>query len=151
MGVTIKFDKSACAARIRNAAEGRALLITSEQVLKDCNKYCPKDQSTLIDSSIIHSQPEKGRLIWKTPYARHLYYGVIMVDPQTGKACFPISDGLGGERLVSRKGVKKVPSNREFKFADGRKKLWCLEAKARHKKDWQKVYEKYFRESLKRR
>lgn len=151
MSFTVKFDRAACAARIRNAAEGRALLETSEQVLEDCNMFCPEDQGTLIDSSYIHSQPEKGKLIWKTPYARHLYYGVIMVDPETGLACFPISDGLGGEMLVSRKGVKKEKSNREFEFANGRKKLWCLEAKSKYRKDWQKVYDRAFKEDLSRR
>ena len=43
MSVTVKFDKEACIARIKNAAEGEALFITSEQVLKDCNYYCKQD------------------------------------------------------------------------------------------------------------
>ena len=74
MSFTVKFDKDACIARIKNAAEGEALAITSEQVLKDSNKYCPKDQGTLINSSLTNSQPEKGKLVWKTPYARKQYY-----------------------------------------------------------------------------
>lgn len=129
MSVTVKFDKEACIARIKNAAEGEALLQASAQILKSCNKYCPQDTGTLISSSQTHSQLQKGKLVWKTPYARHLYYGIIMVDPLTGKACFPIDDGTGGEILVSRKGVKKEKSNREFHFADGRQKLWCHYAK----------------------
>lgn len=74
MSVTVKFDKAACIERIRGAAEGKALLIASEQVLKDCNYYCKQDQGTLISSSITHSQLEKGKLIWKTPYAKKQYY-----------------------------------------------------------------------------
>lgn len=74
MSVTVKFDKEACIARVKGAAEGKALLIASEQVLKDCNYYCKQDQGTLISSSITHSQPEKGKLIWKTPYAKKQYY-----------------------------------------------------------------------------
>lgn len=74
MSVTVNFDKAACMERIRGAAEGKALLIASEQVLKDCNYYCKQDQGTLISSSITHSQPEKGKLIWKTPYAKKQYY-----------------------------------------------------------------------------
>lgn len=74
MSCEVKFDKAACMARVRNAAEGKALYIASEQVLKDCNYYCKQDQSGLINSSLIHSQPEKGRLIWKTPYAKKQYY-----------------------------------------------------------------------------
>lgn len=74
MSVTVKFDKAACMARVKGAAEGKALLIASEQVLKDCNYYCKQDQGTLITSSITHSQLEKGKLIWKTPYAKKQYY-----------------------------------------------------------------------------
>lgn len=74
MSVTVKFDKAACIERIRGAAEGKALLIASEQVLKDCNYYCKQDQGTLISSSITHSQLDKGKLIWKTPYAKKQYY-----------------------------------------------------------------------------
>lgn len=74
MSVTVRFDKNTCAARIKKAAEGMALCVVSEQVLKDCNYYCKQDQGTLISSSITHSQPEKGRLIWKTPYAKKQYY-----------------------------------------------------------------------------
>ena len=150
MSCEVKFDKAACMARVRNAAEGKALYIASEQVLKDCNKYCPRDQSGLINSSLTHSQPEKGKLVWKTPYARHLYYGIIMVDPETGKACFPISDGNGGTRLVSRKGVKKVKSSREFSFENG-EKMWCHKAKTVHKKEWKKAFETVFQNEMRRK
>ena len=117
MGFTVKFDKYACAARIRNAAEGRALLITSEQVLKDCNYYCKQDQGTLIDSSIIHSLTDKCTLVWKGPYAKKQYY--------------------------LKSASTDVNPNASW--------MWCHKAKARWGKDWQKVYEKYFKESLKRR
>lgn len=86
--------------------------------------------------SLTNSDLEKGHLVWKTPYARHLYYGIIMVDPKTGKACFPI-----GDQLYSRKGVKKVKSNREFRFAGRGRKLWAQAAAAQHKEDWKAVYE----------
>lgn len=74
MGVKITFDKNACAARIKAAAEGEALFITSKQVLDNCNYYCKQDQGTLIASSLTHSIPEKGKLIWQTPYAKKQYY-----------------------------------------------------------------------------
>lgn len=151
MNVTVKFDKAACIERVRGAAEGKALLIASEQVLKDCNYYCKQDQGTLISSSITHSQLEKGKLIWKTPYARHLYYGIIMVDPLTGKACFPIDDGMGGEILISRKGVKKEKSNREFNFSEGRQKMWCHYAKSKHSKEWKKVFDTVFRNEMRKK
>lgn len=117
MSFTVRFDRTACAARIRTAAEGRALLITSEQVLKDCNYYCKQDQSGLINSSLIHSQPEKGKLIWKTPYAKRQYY--------------------------LNSASTDVNPNASW--------MWCHKAKARWGKDWQKMYNKAFKEDLTRR
>lgn len=73
MGIIVKFDKSAAIARIK-AANGKALTITTEQALKDCNYYCKQDQSGLINSSITASEPEKGVMKWHTPYARRQYY-----------------------------------------------------------------------------
>lgn len=71
--VTVSFDKNAVKAKIK-AAEGKALFITTEQALEDCNIYCKQDQGTLIASSQTASKPEKGQLIWDTPYARKQYY-----------------------------------------------------------------------------
>lgn len=118
------------------AANETATHAMAQQALKDCNVYCPKDQSVLINSSLTNSDLSHGHLIWKTPYARHLYYGIIMVDPKTGKACFPI-----GDQLYSRKGIKKVKSGREFHFSGRGRKLWAQAAAAQHKDDWKAVYE----------
>lgn len=117
MSFTVTFDKSACAARIREAAEGRALFITSEQVLKDCNYYCKQDQGTLIDSSITHSVLEKGRLIWRTPYAKRQYYLNAANTDVNANAVW----------------------------------MWCHKAKAKHKKDWNKIYDTAFKNDLNRR
>lgn len=111
----------------------------SQQALTDCNEYCPQDQGGLKNSSQIHSDFENGKLKWQTPYARHLYYGIIMVDPKTGKACFPV-----GDQLYSRKGVTKVKSGREFKFNGKACKLWAHKAASEHKEDWRLIYEKVF-------
>ncbi|AJH78126.1 MULTISPECIES: minor capsid protein [Heyndrickxia] len=48
--------------------------ITSQQVLKDCNYYIPKDKGTLERSSLQASDLERGEIVWDTPYARRLYY-----------------------------------------------------------------------------
>ena len=112
----ININVSTILAKAEKANEA-ATHAMSQQALKDCNVYCPKDQSGLINSSLTNSDLEKGHLVWKTPYARHLYYGIIMVDPKTGKACFPI-----GDQLYSRK-------------------LWAQAAAAQHKEDWKAVYE----------
>ena len=52
------------------------LPILSEEILADCNEYCKEDTGTLIQSSLIHSQLDKGKLIWQTPYARRQYWDI---------------------------------------------------------------------------
>jgi len=51
-----------------------ALLAVSEQALADCNRYARDDTGRLIASSKTASDPANGRLIWRTPYARRVYY-----------------------------------------------------------------------------
>lgn len=72
-GIKILFNKTMVEMKIKGASK-KALEITSQQALKDCNNYCKQDRSGLINSSITASQPEKGVLRWKTPYARKQYY-----------------------------------------------------------------------------
>lgn len=48
----------------------------SSQILKDCNEYCKEAELTLVNSSLIHSQLDKGLLIWNTPYAARQYYAI---------------------------------------------------------------------------
>ncbi len=73
MAVTVKFDKNAVKMRLLGATK-KAIIATSTQALKDSNYYCKEDQEGLINSSITHSDFEKGLLIWKTPYAKMQYY-----------------------------------------------------------------------------
>ncbi|MEA5144920.1 MAG: minor capsid protein [Candidatus Limiplasma sp.] len=40
----------------------------------DCNRYVRIDQGTLRKSSYSASQPDKGLIVWSTPYARRVYY-----------------------------------------------------------------------------
>lgn len=73
MSVHINIDREAIILRIKQA-KSQALTITSNEALKDCNYYCKEDQEGLINSSLIHSEPEKGILRWDTPYAKRQYY-----------------------------------------------------------------------------
>ena len=54
-------------------ATQRAIAMTSEQALKDCNFYCKHDYGALIESSHIHSDIDGGVLKWVTPYAEFQY------------------------------------------------------------------------------
>lgn len=75
MPVKITFDKSRCVTRITNSFKSGLGLLASE-VLNDCNQYCKEDTGILIASSYLHSELDKGRLVWNTPYARRQYWEI---------------------------------------------------------------------------
>lgn len=75
MNVTVKININTAKIKSRiSAAKKRAMHDTSQQALADCNYYCKKDQSSLIDSSQTYSDFENGKLCWNTVYARKQYY-----------------------------------------------------------------------------
>lgn len=71
--VRVSLDLNSTVQRMKEASD-KAIYTTSQQALKDCNYFCKQDQGTLISSSQTHSDFEKGRLVWHTPYARKQYY-----------------------------------------------------------------------------
>lgn len=140
MPVSININSAQIAMNIRAAAD-KAVGITAQTVLDDCNEYVPEDQKTLVDSSANHSDILHGKLVWATPYARYLYHGVLMVDPKTGSAW-------------AREGQTKVLTSPEKALTFDKQKHpnagshWCERAQADHGKEWQEKYEKAFREEL---
>lgn len=72
MTVDVKVNFTDLDSILDRAAE-YGVFASSEQALKDCNYLCKQDTSALINSSLIHSEPEKGILRWVTPYAEYQY------------------------------------------------------------------------------
>ena len=71
----VKIDKTTVKLKVENAFN-RPLALLSEEILNDCNQYCKEDTGALIQSSLIHSEPSRGQLIWQTPYARRQYWEI---------------------------------------------------------------------------
>lgn len=140
MPVSININTAQIAMDIRAAAE-KAVGITAQQVLADCNEYVPDDQDALVNSSLIHSDVLHGKLVWSTPYARYLYHGVLMADPKTGSAW-------------AREGQTKVKLSPEVQLKFDKQNHpkagshWCERAQADHGDEWQEIYEAAFREEL---
>ena len=140
MPVTVNINSAQIAMNIRAASE-KALGITSQQALADCNEYVPDDQDALVNSSNIHSDILHGKLVWATPYARYLYHGVLMVDPKTGSAW-------------AREGQTKVKVSPEVQLKFDKRKNpkagshWCERAQADHGEEWRKIYETALRKEL---
>ena len=72
MRVEVDIRSSVTGADVSQATR-KAIAMTSEQALKDCNYYCKQDYGALIQSSLIHSDINGGVLKWVTPYAEYQY------------------------------------------------------------------------------
>jgi len=67
----------------------------SNECLRLCDKYTPKDTGILVASALLSSKPEDGLLVWNTPYAGQQYYSKRSPGSQTGTLRGP----YWGERM----------------------------------------------------
>ena len=75
MSVKIDIDGDKIIYKIDRTIKSNMGMLSS-QILRDCNRYCKEDTGMLIVSSLIHSDLDKGLLIWRTPYAARQYYEI---------------------------------------------------------------------------
>lgn len=141
MSVKVTFDLNAAATRVRAASEV-ALKTARSEILDKCNKFCPEDQGELIKSSSSHSYyaEEEGspalHLLWVSPYARYLYYGLLMVDPITMSPW-------------AEEGVRKILTEVPLNYSKGEAcKLWCEKAFSEYGEEWRKMIEDKIRENI---
>lgn len=112
-------------------AEGctKAEHIVALQVRKDTSPYVPMltgslDKRTRVDGS---------EVIYPGPYARYLYFGKLMVDPETGSS-------------YARKGTTKVLTDKNLVFNTAThanaQSYWFEASKAQNMGKWVRVAEK---------
>ncbi len=73
VSVKVTTNKAKIGAKIKAGSKAMTIAVT-EAVIHYGNIYVRRDTGTLEDSSLIASEPEKGRAIWDTPYAKKVYY-----------------------------------------------------------------------------
>ncbi len=83
----------------------------TSNVLRRIKRYMPYRSGMLIKKTVAATDIAKPLIVTPGPEARMLYHGKVMVDPKTGKAGFLTDDGW-----KSRRGVAKVPSNRDLVY-----------------------------------
>ena len=88
MPVKISISSARVESRVKSAWQD-GLENLSNEILADCNEYCKEDQGTLISSSMAHSLPKEGKLIWETPYAKRQYWAIktSLTPGRTWKWC----------------------------------------------------------------
>ena len=107
----------------------RAESIVGQQVIKDTEPFVP----ALTGSLTIRTRLDGNKIIYPGPYARFLYYGKVMVDPQTGSTFAP-------------KGGTKVLTNRDLVFSRAMhpqaQSHWFEASKAQNLDKWIRIAEK---------
>lgn len=107
----------------------RAESIVGQQVIKDTAQFVP----ALTGSLTIRTRLDGNKIIYPGPYARFLYYGKVMVDPQTGSTFAP-------------KGGTKVLTNRDLVFSKAMhpqaQSHWFEASKAQNLDKWIRIAEK---------
>lgn len=109
--------------------------IVATQVRKDTSQYVPfltgsLDQRTRVDGN---------EIIYPGPYARFLYYGKVMVDPETGST-------------YAKKGATKVLTDKNLEFNKAghnqAQSYWFEASKAENLKKWIRVADKAVKNEL---
>lgn len=91
---------------------GRVQQFVANEVLRLSEPYVPMAVGNLKDSGHVEDGID---VVWKTPYAHYVWQGIVYEDPQLHCAGFKTDDGWR-----SRKGVKKVPTDRRLEYGNGK-------------------------------
>lgn len=98
-GVTLKWNGLEKIIQRGGAAAEQAAHTVAIQARKDTSPFVP----ALTGSLDARTQVEKSKIIYPGPYARYLYEGKLMVDPNTGSA-------------YATKGTTKVLTGKDLVF-----------------------------------
>ena len=98
-------------ARLGIDARGDVQRFHTANTLRRIQRYLPYRTGATIKLMIAQSPVNEPFLHVNVPYARMLYYGKVMVDPETGMAGFLTPNGWR-----SRRGVAKVASSRDIQY-----------------------------------
>lgn len=112
MRVTYDFDVNRCIKNLGLDEGGRVQQVVTNEVISLSEPYVPFDEGTLAASARIENGTD---VVWRMPYAHYMWGGIVYEDPVLHCAGFQVEDG--GWR--SRKGVQKVPTNRELEYQNG--------------------------------
>ena len=107
----------------------RAEHVLAEQMEKDTQPFVPMLTGSLTQRTRVVGND----IIYSGPYARFLYYGKVMVDPNTGSTYAP----KGGTKVV-------IDRNLVFNRAahSQAQAHWCEASKAQNLDKWLRVAEK---------
>ena len=109
MGITLK-PHSVIKARLKVNKKGPVQAFLTQTCAKAMDKYVPMDTGTLAETVIYVGEPTSNvkidRITYTQPYARYMYNGKLMVDPDTGSSW-------------AKKGTKKILTDKDLHYNKG--------------------------------
>ncbi len=108
-GVKVKFDailnidERELLERLGLGSDRALQRVVDEAVIRECDPYVPMDMGTLKDSALINTVRGSGRVVYKTPYARRLYY-----NPQYHFNGQPMRGGMWFHRAMANGGRERI-------------------------------------------
>ena len=127
--ISVHTDIDEALAKKLAVASTKAEHTVAIQAVKDTSPYVPM----LTGSLDTRTQVEGGNIIYPGPYARYLYYGKLMVDPNTGSSYAP----KGGTKVLTDKNL--VFNQASHPQAQDH---WFEASKAQNLDKWLRVAEK---------
>jgi len=93
--------------------DGPAQKFFTQEMMRQTDKYVPMDTGMLAGSAQRFMEPDA--VVYYAPYAQYLYYGKLMVDPETLKGAFHDEEN---NMFWSRPGVPKIldPDGRSLQY-----------------------------------
>lgn len=123
VNVTTDLDIGKWQARVERAQETLA-----DEALKDTDRFVPK----LTGSLSGRARATGDSIIYPGPYAKYLYHGMLMVDPETGSS-------------YARKGSTKTLTGKPLNVAKSNPQAqpeWFEVSKALNLEKWKRVFAK---------
>lgn len=121
--VKVEINDAKLKARVDRANE-----ILANEVMKDTDKFVPKLTGTLSGGARVSD----GQIVYPGPYARYLYHGKLMVDPETGSS-------------YARKGSTKTLTGKSINVAKSNPMAqpeWFEVSKGLNLEKWKRVFAK---------
>ncbi len=138
MALSFHIDASGLATAVKDRIAQsctKAEHIVSVQAMKDTEPFVP----ALTKSLVNRTQVDGGTIVYPGPYARYLYYGKLMVDPETGSAW-------------AKEGATKVLTDRDLVFNQTvhpqAQSHWFDVSKAQNLGKWIRVAKKAVKDEL---
>lgn len=111
----------------------------AEQVMKDTAPFVPASGNAAGMSN--RTRVVENQIIYPGPYARYLYFGKLMVDPETGSPW-------------AKKEVKKVETDRNLVFSQHfhgqAQSHWFEASKAQNAQKWKEAAREAIKEEFKK-